>query len=112
MITRWFTEDEVQFTVQASLSAMGLGISQRGFCSPFSLFLFSRSTGAGDQVCLASPISLSSSVLIFMLVTYGLSLPFMRAWDRLLASMSEWDTIVCHFFSISGGRTAFTPLNS
>ena len=69
MITRWFTEDEVQFTVQASLSAMGVGYQPEGLLLTIFFVSFSRSTGAGDQVCLASPISLSSSVLIFMLVT-------------------------------------------
>jgi hypothetical protein len=39
--TRWFPEDEVQFTVQASLSAMGVWVSARGgFCSRFSYFFF------------------------------------------------------------------------
>jgi hypothetical protein len=38
--TRWFTEDEVQFTVQASLSAMGVGYQPEGLLLTNFLFLF------------------------------------------------------------------------
>jgi hypothetical protein len=38
--TRWFTKDEVQFTVQASLSAMGVGYQPEGLLPIVFLFLF------------------------------------------------------------------------
>ena len=38
--TRWFTKDEVQFTVQASLSAMGVGYQPEGLLLNIFLFLF------------------------------------------------------------------------
>jgi hypothetical protein len=38
--TRWFAEDEVQFTVQASLSAMGVGYQPEGLLPIIFLFLF------------------------------------------------------------------------
>jgi hypothetical protein len=67
--TRWFPKDEVQFTVQASLSAMGVGYQPEGLLPTIFLFLFHAQPALGDQVYLASPISLSSSCLIFVLVT-------------------------------------------
>ena len=67
--TRWFTEDEVQFTVQASLSAMGVWVSARGAFAHYFLISFSRSTGAGDQVYLVSPYQSELEWFDFMLVT-------------------------------------------
>jgi hypothetical protein len=72
--TRWFSEDEVQFTVQASLSAIGGWVLARGAFAHDFLVSFSRSTGAGDQVYLASPYQ-SELEFDFILVIMTISLP-------------------------------------
>jgi hypothetical protein len=53
--TRWFTEDEVSVHRSSELVGDGGWVSARGAFAHDFLVSFSRSTGAGDQVCLVSP---------------------------------------------------------